>query len=74
MSEDVAGRRGRKTWPESVVGRRGRKAWSEGVAERRGWKTCLPSRGLSQVIELMIKYFGQTGAGDRVRELSRSSE
>ena len=38
MSEDVAGRRGRKAWPEGVVGRRGRKAWSEDVAERRGRK------------------------------------
>ena len=66
---------GWKTWPEGVAERRGPNGVAgrrgpEGVAERRGWKTCLPSRGLSQmVMSLMIKYFGQTGAVDRVREL-----
>ena len=60
----------RKTWPEGVAERRGRKAWSEGVAERRGRKTCLPdSRTFSNGSELIVKYFGQMGVVDRVREL-----
>ena len=53
--------RGRKAWLESVVGRRGRKAWLEDVLAE--------SRTFSNGSELMIKYFGQTGAVDQVREL-----
>ena len=79
MSEDVAGRRGRKTWPEGVVGRRGRKAWSEDVAGRRGRKAwpkgvvgrraCGNRRTSSNGSALMVKCFGQIGVVDRVREL-----
>ena len=60
--EDVAGRRGRKAWPESVVGRRGRKAWLEKRA-------CRNRRTFSNGSALMVKYFGQMGVVDRVREL-----